>query len=70
MTATFVDRFRKGLERKDKRVSAPRESAPLYTVAQAQASLKQLNPVDYDLDIAPHPQVRARHQKNPRPAFR
>jgi metallo-beta-lactamase family protein len=27
-------------------------------VAQAQASLKQLNPVDYDLEIAPHPQVR------------
>ncbi|MHB1085505.1 MAG: MBL fold metallo-hydrolase RNA specificity domain-containing protein [Thiobacillus sp.] len=51
-------RFRKGLERKDKRGSVPRESAPLYTVAQAQASLKQLNPVDYDLEIAPHPQVR------------
>jgi metallo-beta-lactamase family protein len=27
-------------------------------VAQAQASLKRLNPVDYDLEIAPHPKVR------------
>ncbi len=51
-------RFRKGLERKDKRGTAPRDSAPLYTVAQAQASLTQLNPVDYDHDIAPHPTVR------------
>lgn len=51
-------RFRKDLEREKKRGTAPRESAPLYTVAQAQASLKQLNPVDYDLEIAPHPQVR------------
>jgi metallo-beta-lactamase family protein len=49
-------RFRKGLERE--RGSPPRDSAPLYTVAQAQASLKQLNPVDYDLEIAPHPKVR------------
>jgi metallo-beta-lactamase family protein len=36
----------------------PRDTAPLYTVAQAQASLKRLNPIDYDLEIAPHPQVR------------
>ena len=35
-----------------------REVAPLYTVAQAQVSLKQLNRVDYDLEIAPHPRVR------------
>ena len=49
-------RFRKGLEREHG--SAPRDSAPLYTVAQAYASLKQLNPVDYDLEIAPHPKVR------------
>ncbi len=51
-------RFRKGLEKKDKRGAAPRDSAPLYTVAQAQACLKQLNPVDYDLEIAPHPALR------------
>ncbi len=51
-------RFRKDMERDKKRSGAARESAPLYTVAQAQASLNQLNPVDYDLEIAPHPQVR------------
>jgi metallo-beta-lactamase family protein len=51
-------RFRKGLEHEGTRGSPPRDSAPLYTVAQAKASLKQLNPVDYDLEIAPHPKVR------------
>ncbi|WP_296753804.1 MBL fold metallo-hydrolase [Thiobacillus sp.] len=52
-----VDRFRRDRDRRDK--AAPtRDIAPLYTVAQAQASLKRLNPVDYDLEIAPHPQVR------------
>jgi metallo-beta-lactamase family protein len=34
------------------------ELAPLYTVTQARAALKRLNPVDYDLEIAPHPAVR------------
>lgn len=34
------------------------DTAPLYTVAQAQASLRRLNPVDYDLEVAPHPKVR------------
>jgi len=54
-----LNRFRKDMDRRDKkRGLPPRDLAPLYTVAQAQASLKQLNPVDYDLEIAPHPQVR------------
>lgn len=54
-----LHRFRQGMARRDAaRGSFPRDTAPLYTVAQAQASLKQLNPVDYDLEIAPHPQVR------------
>jgi len=65
-----LNRFRKDMDRRDtaRRVlrdneapsgaAPPRDIAPLYTVAQAQASLKQLNPVDYDLEIAPHPQVR------------
>ena len=54
-----LHRFRQGMARRDAaRGSFPRDMAPLYTVAQAQASLKQLNPVDYDLEIAPHPQVR------------
>ncbi|MFN3751303.1 MAG: MBL fold metallo-hydrolase RNA specificity domain-containing protein [Thiobacillus sp.] len=48
------DRFRRGIEKGGN----PHDVAPLYTVAQAQASLKRLNPVDYDLEIAPHPQVR------------
>ncbi|MHB1214036.1 MAG: MBL fold metallo-hydrolase RNA specificity domain-containing protein [Thiobacillus sp.] len=54
-----LDRFRKDMDRRDKKSGLPpRDIAPLYTVAQAQASLKQLNPVDYDLEIAPHPKVR------------
>lgn len=54
-----LNRFRKDRDRRDKkRGLPPRDIAPLYTVAQAQASLKQLNRVDYDLEIAPHPQVR------------
>lgn len=54
-----LHRFRQGMARRDAaRGSSPRDTAPLYTVAQAQTSLKQLNPVDYDLEIAPHPQVR------------
>jgi len=54
-----LNRFRQGMARRDAaRGLPPRDTAPLYTVAQAQASLKQLNPVDYDLEIAPHPQVR------------
>jgi metallo-beta-lactamase family protein len=54
-----LDRFRKDMDRRDqKRGLPPHDIAPLYTVAQAQASLKQLNPVDYDLEITPHPLVR------------
>ena len=54
-----LDRFRKDMDRRDKKQGLPpRDIAPLYTVAQAWASLKQLNPVDYDLEIAPHPLVR------------
>lgn len=34
------------------------ELAPLYTVTQAETLLKQLNHVDYDTDISPHPSVR------------
>ncbi len=51
-------RFRKDLKQDKKRGGPARDSAPLYTVAQAQASLTQLDPVEYDLEIAPHPQVR------------
>ncbi|HMM46868.1 MAG TPA: MBL fold metallo-hydrolase [Thiobacillaceae bacterium] len=54
-----LDRFRRDRSRNRHDRAAPsREIAPLYTVAQAQASLKRLNPVDYDLEIAPHPGVR------------
>ncbi|MEW6119257.1 MAG: MBL fold metallo-hydrolase [Pseudomonadota bacterium] len=49
-------RFRSDLKRA--RMRSRPDRAPLYTVAQAQASLKRLNPVDYDLEIAPHPRVR------------
>jgi len=34
------------------------ERAPLYTVAQAQASLKQLRGIDYGTEFSPHPAVR------------
>ena len=54
-----LNRFRKDIVRREQaRGLPPRDTAPLYTVAQAQVSLKQLNPVDYDLEIAPHPLVR------------
>ena len=55
-----LNRFRRDIQRREacERPGMPREIAPLYTVAQAQASLKRLNPVDYDLEIAPHPKVR------------
>ena len=35
-------------------------TAPLYTQAQAQASLRHFIPVDYDAELRPHPSVRAR----------
>ena len=54
-----LNRFRQSMAKREQaRGFPPRDTAPLYTVAQAQASLKQLSPVDYDLEIAPHPQVR------------
>jgi len=54
-----LNRFRQGMARRDAaRGLPPRDTAPLYTVAQAQASLKCLNAVDHDLEIMPHPQVR------------
>lgn len=54
-----LNRFRQRMAKREAAQGMPmRDMAPLYTVAQAQASLKQLNPVDYDLEIAPHPQVR------------
>ncbi len=49
-------RFHANLKREGARMRP--DAPPLYTVAQAQASLKRLNPVDYDLEIAPHPRVR------------
>ena len=55
-----LNRFRHGMAKgeSETRRRMQRDAAPLYTVAQAQASLKRLNPVDYDLEIAPHPLVR------------
>ena len=34
------------------------ETAPLYTVAQAEAFLRQVKGMDYDTEITPHPSVR------------
>jgi len=54
-----LNRFRHGMAKREPGArSAQRDTAPLYTVAQAQASLKRLNPVDYDLEVAPHPRAR------------
>lgn len=54
-----LNRFRKDIAKRGAaRGLPPRDTAPLYTVAQAQASLQHLNSVDYDLEIAPHPRVR------------
>ncbi len=36
------------------------ENAPLYTVAQAEAFLKQLRGTNYDKEISPHPSVRCK----------
>ena len=52
-------RFRKGLERKNKRgTAAARKSRRSIPWHRRRPRLKQLNPVDYDLEIAPHPAVR------------
>ncbi len=44
--------------RKFGRRKRPGETAPLYTVQQAVASLKRLLPVDYDAEVRPHESVR------------
>ncbi len=36
----------------------PQDLAPLYTVTQAEALLKQLHRIDYDTEIKPHPTIR------------
>ncbi len=46
--------------RHKQRRGAGRESAPLYTVAQAQACLKQLRPVAYDQEVTPAKGIRCR----------
>ena len=38
----------------------PGEAEPLYTVAQAERSLRQLAPVEYDAAFRPHPSLRCR----------
>ncbi|MCO6427180.1 MBL fold metallo-hydrolase [Nitrosomonas communis] len=46
--------------RRRKHMLANHENAPLYTVAQAEAFLKQLRSINYDAEISPHPSVRCR----------
>ncbi|PXX15972.1 metallo-beta-lactamase family protein [Nitrosomonas ureae] len=36
----------------------PQDLAPLYTVTQAEALLKQLHRIDYEIEITPHPTIR------------
>ncbi|SEG03872.1 MBL fold metallo-hydrolase RNA specificity domain-containing protein [Nitrosomonas ureae] len=36
----------------------PQDLAPLYTVTQAEALLKQLHRIDYNIEISPHPAIR------------
>ncbi len=36
----------------------PQDLAPLYTVTQAEALLKQLRRIDYNIEISPHPAIR------------
>ncbi len=43
---------------KSKKKAPRHDVAPLYTVEQARNTLKRLEPVDYDQEIAPHPAVR------------
>jgi metallo-beta-lactamase family protein len=49
---------RENYKRHKTRKKRRREAAPLYTVVQAQDSLKKLRPVEYDQDVAPHDSVR------------
>lgn len=43
-----------------KQLRSNHENAPLYTVAQAEAFLKQLRGTNYDKEISPHPSVRCK----------
>ena len=54
-----LDRFGESA-RREANGETVRDTAPLYTVAEARAALGRLNGVDYDLEIAPHPAVRCR----------
>ena len=51
---------RENYKRHKTRQKRRREAAPLYTVVQAEASLKKLHRVEYDQDVAPHSSVRCR----------
>jgi metallo-beta-lactamase family protein len=54
-----LNRFRQRIAKREAAQGMPpRDTAPLYTVAQAQASLKHLDPVAYNEEITPHPLVR------------
>lgn len=55
-----LDHFGQRAKRDAANGGAPPDTSPLYTVAQAKAALRQLNAVDYDLEIAPHPAVRCK----------
>lgn len=46
--------------RRRKHLLSNHDNAPLYTVAQAEAFLKQLRKVQYDAEISPHPSVRCK----------
>ena len=46
------------LARDKKRGERGRGPGPLYTVAQAERALRQLQPIDYRVEIHPHPRVR------------
>ena len=47
-------------QRRARGAKVRRETAPLYTVAQAQSSLKRLRPAEYDEEVRPHQTVRCR----------
>ena len=54
-----VEWHNKNRHNSDRRNNPPgQELAPLYTVTQAEALLKQLQRVDYNTEINPHPSVR------------
>ncbi len=48
------------LDRRRARGKLRYEHAPLYTVVQAQASLKRMHSIDYDVEFEPHPGIRCR----------